>query len=39
MKTLALNLGWEKQSAPAVKKVGLKAYMQRQIAAQPSKKK
>lgn len=39
MKTLALNLGWEKHAGPTVKKVGLKAYMQRQIAAQPSKKK
>jgi hypothetical protein len=39
MKTLGFNLGWDKQSAPTVKKVGLKAYMQRQIAVQSSKKK
>ena len=36
-KVVEINLGWEKQSAPAVKKTTIKSYMARQIATQPSK--
>ena len=39
MKTLAFNLGWERSYGPAFKKVGLRSYMARQIAVQPSNKK
>ena len=36
-KVVEINLGWEKQPAPAVKKTNIKSYMARQIAIQPSK--
>lgn len=36
-KVVEINLGWDKQSAPAKPKPSLKNYMARQIAIQPSK--
>ena len=39
MNNFSLNLGWENRKSTKVKKVGLRAYMQHQIAVQPSNKK